>query len=617
MSPTSPRRVVFTHSGWREIEGRHIYLSASGAIGAEGAISGVETELPGNLALMSLPDHDDRERLRLAVGTALDLLNLAPFEVGTALLAAVARAPLGPSDFAIWLSGRSGAFKSELAAILQGFWGSGFRRTALPGQWNDTANRLEELLFHGKDALCVIDDYAPAGSHGEIQDLRRKVGQVLRAVGNGAGRGKLFSDSSMRPVHAPRGLLVATGEEPPTGFSIAARTLLLEVRRGDIPAERLAHFQRARDTGLLAYCQAGYLRYLASDLKKMLKNHEERSRELLVLGGPGMHARTPLMIAELGAALDLWLAFAVSAGALSNERRRDLWAECWRGLQGLAWRQEEAQQSEAPEERALALLGDALAARQCHLVDTAQLGQPPKEADRFGWRRDSSNRWQPGGPAIGWVDGSGVYLDPGPAFEEVSRRAAQRGSVLGVTQRTLGKRLAEAGLLLFADTGRTTYSKRCGGTKRNTWAVAAARLVGEAVEPEAGEDSRPEPLPKKLKNEARELLEAAASIMRSRAIDAATGDELASWLSAGNDGRPMSAKAVAAAFATLGLSSKQTWRNGRNVRCYYRTDLILTLGKRDEELPLDAGRPDGDTASGEDAADWYGEYEEGEACVDD
>jgi hypothetical protein len=36
-------------------------------------------------------------------------------------------------------------------------------RLHLPGAWASTGNSLEALAFHAKDALIVIDDFAPQG----------------------------------------------------------------------------------------------------------------------------------------------------------------------------------------------------------------------------------------------------------------------------------------------------------------------------------------------------------------------------------------------------------------------------------------------------------------------
>jgi uncharacterized protein (DUF927 family) len=71
------------------------------------------------------------------------------------------RAVLGGGDLALHLSGPSGVFKSELAALAQQHFGAALDRTHLPGSWTSTDNALEGLAFAAKDALLTVDYFAP------------------------------------------------------------------------------------------------------------------------------------------------------------------------------------------------------------------------------------------------------------------------------------------------------------------------------------------------------------------------------------------------------------------------------------------------------------------------
>src|SRR6202030_193279 len=48
-------RTVYTHTGWRKLDGGWAYLHGGGALGATGAVIGVETSLPAALAPFILP----------------------------------------------------------------------------------------------------------------------------------------------------------------------------------------------------------------------------------------------------------------------------------------------------------------------------------------------------------------------------------------------------------------------------------------------------------------------------------------------------------------------------------------------------------------------------------
>jgi hypothetical protein len=55
LSGDVPRRTVYAHLGWREVDGRWLYVHAGGAIGADGPVSGVEVSLPKELRRFELP----------------------------------------------------------------------------------------------------------------------------------------------------------------------------------------------------------------------------------------------------------------------------------------------------------------------------------------------------------------------------------------------------------------------------------------------------------------------------------------------------------------------------------------------------------------------------------
>jgi hypothetical protein len=140
-------RHVYAHSGWRQLESGWVYLHAGGAIGEAGPVRGVEVALPDALALMVLADPPAGDELAAAVRASLAILDTAPEPVTIPLLAAVYRAVLGPCDFALHLAGSTGAGKSELAALIQRHFGTGFDARHLPGSWSSTANALEALAF--------------------------------------------------------------------------------------------------------------------------------------------------------------------------------------------------------------------------------------------------------------------------------------------------------------------------------------------------------------------------------------------------------------------------------------------------------------------------------------
>src|SRR5262249_53004875 len=122
------RRQVFTHTGWREIEGEWFYLTAAGAVGHDG----FEVDLGRELATYSLPRTPDDPQS--AVRTSLQLLDIAPLTVTAPLWSAIFRAPLAsacPLDVSVWIEGVTGSLKSTLTALFLSHYGP-FQRTSLP-----------------------------------------------------------------------------------------------------------------------------------------------------------------------------------------------------------------------------------------------------------------------------------------------------------------------------------------------------------------------------------------------------------------------------------------------------------------------------------------------------
>ena len=59
LSGTTTARTVFTHTGWRVVDGQSVYLHGDGGIGPSGAVQGVQVDLPPELAYLRFQLSDD------------------------------------------------------------------------------------------------------------------------------------------------------------------------------------------------------------------------------------------------------------------------------------------------------------------------------------------------------------------------------------------------------------------------------------------------------------------------------------------------------------------------------------------------------------------------------
>lgn len=477
-------RTIYSHFGWRQVDGAPHFLSASGALGATGLRADIEVD-PGSptMAEYSLPEPPSDFELVKAVRTSLKLLTLVPKEIAYALLGSIYRAPLNEAvevDLSIFLFGYTGTRKSELAAIAQRHYGSGFNAKNLPANWASTANANEKLAFIAKDSILVADDFIPKGTQADIARIHKDADRLLRAQGNKAGRARLNQRSGFQTTAYPRGLIVATGEELPKGQSLRARMLILELGTSDVDLDVLTDLQHEGDDGVLVQAMSGYLQWLAPQLDHLKQTLPKRGLEYRqnakALGS--VHGRTPDMVASLMLGLKTFFRFAGEVKAITQEEAEMYRLDAWQHLFAIAQKQGRYQDAECPVTVFLSLLTSALQSGQCHLLDFA--GKCPLNPAHWGWRPDTTDstgqQWKPHGVHVGWINGSDVYLNAQAAFGACQSMAQKQGSAINVGYKTLNKHLHEKHKLKSVNTDGYTIVKRIGGSKKRVLHLDAADL---------------------------------------------------------------------------------------------------------------------------------------------
>lgn len=457
-------RRIFTHSGWRKYRGNYLYLHSDGAIGQRGTDARIRVQLPNNLSYFTLPQPPNGKHLRIAIRKTLKLLQLGPSHVTIPLFSAVWRSVLGPCDFSLHLCGPTGAGKTELATLNQQFFGAGFDSRHLPGSWSSTGNASEALAFITKDALLVIDDFAPTGTRGDAARYNREADRVLRAQGNASGRQRLGRDATLRSGKVPRGLILSTGEDIPRGQSLRARMFALELSPGALDWKLLSHCQRAAASGLYAQAMSAFLQWLAPRYRTIKKKQANTLSKLRrEAANSRQHKRTPEIVANLMLGMRYFLKFAKSVGAISEDEAEQSANEAWQALGAAAKAQNRHQRAEDPVQRFLELIRSALATHRAHL---ASAGSGRSEDDN--------------GECIGWISENCVCLDPEVAFATAQKLAHEQGEFIPVGQKTLCQRMRDRGLLVRSDAERNLVRKTIGGVRRRVIAIDH-KLLGVAV----------------------------------------------------------------------------------------------------------------------------------------
>ena len=463
---------IYSHTGWRRCGRQSIYLHAGGAIGGDGEVPAIAVRLPTSLTNYSLPTPPEGDERTRAVRASLGLLELAGLSITVPLLAGVYRAVLNSADFALWLVGPTGVFKTELTALLLQHFGLGLDARHLPANWSSTDNALEYLAFQAKDTLLAIDDFAPCGTAQDVQRLHQKADRVLRGQGNQSGRQRLNRTADLTAARVPRGTILGSGEDTPRGESLNARLLVVEIEPGAILSGKLSHAQADAEAGLFAAAMAAYIQWIATDYEAVLRRFVSRTAELRTLDNrSGGHRRTPSNIAQLQAAFELFIEFAQQVDVITLAEANDLLERGAAALGALAGLQPQHQSAGEPVQRFFELLTAALTSGAAHLASAE--GQAPEhttvDAEQdytpagLGWRREPADgAWRPLGARVGWVREAQVYLNAEAAYQVVQRVAREQSEPYSIRLTTLKKRLAEKGLLRSTDLrgGRTRYEVR-------------------------------------------------------------------------------------------------------------------------------------------------------------
>ena len=236
--------------------------------------------LPASLERYCLFAATARKELIRAVQISLDFLDLAPDRITFPLYAYLWRVLLDTVRFSMFLVGPTGMGKTEISALIIQHLGAEMDSSHLPESFASTANALAATAHYCRNAPLIVDDFVPKGSYGNIQRAHEQVDQLLRGLGNQAGRNRCARDGSTLGGKGPGGGFICSGEDTPQGQSLGARYSIVECSAGDIfddadPAknDRLSEYQKLAREGWLVKATTGFLQWVAG-------RYEEERAEL-------------------------------------------------------------------------------------------------------------------------------------------------------------------------------------------------------------------------------------------------------------------------------------------------------------------------------------------------
>ncbi|MGI1691569.1 DUF927 domain-containing protein [Thermoanaerobacter uzonensis] len=442
------RKNVFSHIGWRKLEGKWIFLHTGGGIGTDASVI-VEPEAD-TLRRYVLPNDTSVDE-KDAIKVALQFLEIAPLEMVVPIFAAIWRAPLNTILYAplmLWVYGETGSYKSTITALALSFYGK-FDKDSLPASWSATENYIERLAFLARDVLLVIDDFAPEFSRHSQEELARKVSRVVRNAGNRAHRGRMRSDLTLRPEFPPNALIISTAEQlPPSSMSLIGRTILVKFEKEKANLEKLTFMQEHAQ--ILPYAMRAYLEWLAPQMDNFANVLPQRLVELRQRAAVEGHARLPENVAHLMLGIEIFSNFAVVVGALTPQEVNYLKEKSWEVLLNLAKEQALKMQDEKPTKQFITALQQLISSGQLILLHR-----------EFKHATDEDVLQRGTGVFAGWYDDNGLYLLPDVVWTAVSELLRADGG-LGLGKSAIFDLLVKEGQVI-PQGNRTTRVIRVDG----------------------------------------------------------------------------------------------------------------------------------------------------------
>ncbi len=467
------RQTIYSHCGWRKINGVWRYLHGGGAIGPGEPVA---VDLGENLGNYRLPFPGGIE----AAQASLRLLEVGPWEITAPLIACIYLAPfadLCKIDFSLWIYGRTGGLKSTLAALALSHYGN-FNRLTLPGSWLSTANSLEKLIFILKDALCVIDDFIPAANSKESHLMSEKAARIIYQAGNRSGRGRLTSDLSARPNHYPRCLIVSTGEMllPGQRQSATARYLGVELDPEKTPIDKARLTIAQKEAHLYPGAMAAYLADLAPRLEDAQADIKELWEGYRSAFQGAAHLRMPETQAWLAVGFEFFLRFERRMGTISEGQANEMLNRAWKVFEALGEKHSRIIEGQRPTLKFLAVLKELFYQGKIYAEGVTVRGGP------YRWEVLGWNGTEPAVNAelVGWADESILYLMPETTMRVVSEAIRRQGDFLALGKNDLLAALAREGFIEPAK-GENTQIKWIQGASKRVICLPLVKLAHDEV----------------------------------------------------------------------------------------------------------------------------------------
>ena len=432
---SNPDRIIlYTHTGWREIDGEWVYLTSRGAI----AKANVSVKLPQELNRYAIPIHPEDELS--AIKATLEFLDIGDRSITIPLFSFLYLSPLTSllspmPNFSTYLYGETGVFKSTLAILLLSHFGP-FESIEGLSNFEDTPNALGRRAFTLKDTLMVLDDYHPSTQRYSAQQKEMTAQRLIREFSNRTERGRLNPDSTEKPRYSPRGLLIITGEELISLQSSLARIALIEIKTGDIETPKLNTFQK--NLRLAPHAMSSYINWIRNEgIEETQKKFKENFLKFRDKAGDNLkvHPKLAEQVAYLQFSISNVLDWLLDKQTISEDFAKNLKDESWQIFNHLTSEQSRRLQSEDPIAKFEEILNALLFQKKIRLQNKLNPN------DIIG-----GNLFENRAELVGYFDDSYYYFLPAPLWKAIQQYISASGEFFPTSRTTLFRNLVKRGL---------------------------------------------------------------------------------------------------------------------------------------------------------------------------
>lgn len=327
----------------------------------------------------------------------------------------------------VWVYGCSGSFKTSVALVVLSLFGV---MENPPCTFIDTVNSIEKKMHLAKDGLLLIDDFFPASTPNEANQKNSKASIVTRGIGDRIGKARAASNMVLQREYRPRGNVLVTGEDCPTGFSTTSRHLSISLNRGDVDVSKLSQLQNS------AHLLNGLMVHFILWVKKTIMDNPESSLKPRIIEirdnaqNSNHHRRFAMSVAHLQLAYELLMQFFMEYNLLSEEEVKAKTEASYESFMSVAEEQNRLMQNEDVADRFMTALAEMISTRAIE----------PKNVDLPRTILSNNN--------VCYDDDNYYYFVPSSTYAEVIRFYQLKNEPLMMTERMLWKMLDDKGYLL-------------------------------------------------------------------------------------------------------------------------------------------------------------------------